>query len=100
MSYNKPVNACAWSCSTRFTALEEWSRAVNHVLHSVHGLTITYSPIQFYILFLQVSSGACSTQRLGQLQSLPQLPPLPPDPDRPYNRTEEMSPNREVISPC
>ena len=23
--HNKPVNTCAWSCSTRFTALEEWS---------------------------------------------------------------------------
>ena len=39
--HNKPVNACAWSCSTRFTALEEWSRAVNRVLHSAHALTIT-----------------------------------------------------------
>ena len=70
------------AASTRFTAFEKWSRAINHVLHSVHALTMTYSPIQVYILFLQVSSGACSTQRLGQFQSLPQLPPLPPDPDR------------------
>ena len=39
--HNKPVNACLWSCSTRFTALEVWSRAVNRVLHSQHALTIT-----------------------------------------------------------
>ena len=32
---------CAWSCSIRFTALEEWSRAVNRVVHSTHASTVT-----------------------------------------------------------
>ena len=39
---NKPVNMCTQSCSTLFTALEEWSRAINRVLHSTNALTITH----------------------------------------------------------
>ena len=40
------MHACAWSCSTRFTALEEWSCAVNRILHSTHTLAITYSTMK------------------------------------------------------
>ena len=35
------MRAPAWSCSTRYTALKEWSRAVYRILHSAHTLTIT-----------------------------------------------------------
>ena len=35
LCHNKPVNARLQSCSTRFTALEKWSRAVNRVANAL-----------------------------------------------------------------